>query len=57
MDIYPHVSFVHVTPVDDLRDHVMNRDCWCHPTIEDDLIIHNSMDRRELYETGELKLS
>ena len=31
--------------------------CWCLPREEDDVIVHNSMDEREKYETGERKLS
>jgi hypothetical protein len=49
------VREVHVIPVDDLRPHEPSRDCWCG-TFEDDedptVIGHNSMDRRELIETG-----
>jgi hypothetical protein len=50
----------HVYPVGDLREHVTEgRDCWCHPVIEDhdgvgEVVIHNSLDGRERYETGEL---
>lgn len=49
---------IHVLPIDDLRDHE-DEDCWCHPTRDAEestvLVTHNAMDRRELYETGELK--
>jgi hypothetical protein len=49
----------HVTPVNDLREHVVDPDieCWCHPAYEEDgrVVIHNSLDQRERYETGELK--
>lgn len=47
---------VHVLPINDLRDHVETRDCWCAPTlyIADDgdemTVIHNSADGRELIE-------
>lgn len=42
----------HVVPLNDLRDHAEDRDCWCHPQVLDDdcgspIIVHNSMDRRE----------
>lgn len=50
------VTANHVYPLYDLRDHVP-QDCWCYPTDDDGLIIHNSMDGRELYESGERKLS
>jgi hypothetical protein len=52
----------HVYPVNDLRDHVTEgaaNKCWCHPEfdeVEGELIvIHNALDQREKYETGELK--
>ena len=46
----------HVIPLDDLREHDLSDDCWCHPTEDDDavgLFVHNSMDGREAFETGE----
>lgn len=49
----------HVVPLNDLRDHEPSKDCWCHPTLDDDeerVYIHHSLDGRELYETGERKL-
>lgn len=46
--------FVHVLPINDLRDHDENgAGCWCRPRVEDGVIIHNSMDGRELIERGE----
>lgn len=42
----------HVLPAHDLRQHQLT-DCWCKPTDDDGVIVHNSMDRRELYERGE----
>ena len=50
---------VHIMPVDDLREHTCI-DCWCNPTPsedDEDVILHHSMDQRELYETGERKPS
>lgn len=49
----------HVIPVNDLREHDLVATCWCRPEVDDDhsLVIHNSMDRREDYETGERKAS
>lgn len=49
----------HVVPINDLRDHRVESDeqCWCKPRIEDGVVVHNSMDQRELYETGERKPS
>ena len=46
---------VHVTPVDDLREHESSPGCWCKPTQdaeEPGLWVHHSMDRREEYEEG-----
>ncbi len=48
----------HVYPVNDLREHETEGvPCWCNPTYdeEDDLYIHNALDQREKYESGELK--
>lgn len=50
---------LHVLPVDDLREHVADLNCWCHPTPDaddEDVVVHHSADRREEYERGELKL-
>jgi hypothetical protein len=51
---------VHLVPLDDLRTHD-EECCWCRPrdeTLSDGsvLTIHNSLDGREAYERGELKL-
>jgi hypothetical protein len=49
---------VHVVPLNDLREHIASLDCWCKPTEEDewpDVLVHNSMDRREEYEAGREK--
>ena len=48
----------HVLPVNDLRDHNADQRCHCHPrqdTEEPRVWIHNALDQRERYETGELK--
>ena len=45
---------IHVMPVDDLREHVDSRDCWCRPTYDDGVWVHHSMDLREEYEEGRL---
>ncbi len=51
---------VHIVPLDDLRDHDENIDCWCCPRVEEEgaglMVIHNAMDGREKYETGEQRL-
>ena len=47
----------HVYPVNDLREHSLTSDCWCNAADDDGLIVHNSLDRRELFERGERKPS
>ena len=49
----------HVVPLYDLREHLVHRDCWCKPRpLEDEpsVWVHNALDQRERYESGELKL-
>lgn len=47
---------VHVIPNNDLREHEPTSECFCQPTEEEPgLWVHHSLDRRELYETGEIK--
>jgi hypothetical protein len=46
----------HVYPVDDLREHAVT-DCWCGPVDDDGIVVHNSLDGREMYERGERKMS
>ncbi len=42
----------HILPINDLREHEESVNCWCGPEEDvDGLIVHNSMDRREDYET------
>lgn len=45
----------HVVPLDDFREHALSSDCWCLPMVDDDIVIHQSMDGREAYENGERK--
>jgi hypothetical protein len=42
----------HVIPINDLKDHLDNARCWCHPEVKDEgtLIVHYSLDAREFYE-------
>jgi len=53
----------HIEPVGDLREHDTGArgDCWCRPTVESHgagwVVIHNAMDGREAFETGERKPS
>ncbi len=46
----------HVYPVDALREHVVT-DCWCGPVDDDGIVVHNSLDGREMYERGVRKMS
>jgi hypothetical protein len=49
---------IHVVPLNDLREHVPQTDCWCNPTPdmeEPSVILHHSLDQREKYESGELR--
>lgn len=42
-----------VHPVGDLRVHEpFNEECWCDPFWDDNVLVHNSADRREEYEPG-----
>lgn len=47
---------IHVVPINDLRDHVLNLRCWCRPQRDLEaphVIVHYSMDGREAFERGE----
>lgn len=47
---------VHITPMDDLRPHDMQSACWCKPVEHlelDGVWVHNSLDQREEFESGE----
>ncbi len=50
-----------MVPLNDLREHEANGSCWCKPTLDDEgsepIWIHNSLDGREAFETGERKPS
>lgn len=53
------VQEIHVIPRADLRAHDVGRECWCSPEQDVEqpcVFIHNSLDRREEYERGELRL-
>lgn len=50
----------HVVPTNDLREHSSDIEvpCWCKPFENaDGVIVHNSMDGREAFETGERRPS
>lgn len=44
---------IHVMPVNDLREHLCSKDCWCSPTEDEGVYVHHSLDGRELVEIGE----
>jgi hypothetical protein len=50
---------IHVTPLNDLRQHELTAECWCEPELdyENMVAVHNSADGREKFETGERKVS
>lgn len=48
----PDNGEVHICPLNDLRDHVKDRICWCHPTEDEGLWVHHSLDQREIVEQG-----
>ena len=55
-----NIEPMHIVPENDLREHITSKECWCKPVQDEELLtlfIHNSLDRRELYEDGERKLS
>lgn len=45
----------HTLPNYDLGQHYLTADCPCCPTDDEDVIIHNSFDGREAYETEQRK--
>lgn len=45
-------STPHVVPIDDLREH-QPVNCWCCPTIDENVLVHHSMDLREEFERGD----
>ena len=47
---------IHVIPLNDLRDHVDVKECWCKPIADCDyenIFVHNALDGREAFERGE----
>ena len=46
-----------VWPDKDLREHQLDSTCWCNAFLDDGILIHNAMDKREQYECGERKFS
>ena len=49
--LFPHRQ--HVYPVNDFRPHnTSGGKCWCNPTYDGYVVIHNALDGREDYEAG-----
>lgn len=48
---------LHVIPLEDLREHDVADCCWCCPRVrvfnDRRIVIHNSLDGREILEQGE----
>lgn len=47
---YQEGRHVHIIPLDDLAEHYLDPECWCHPKPDKNqpvMLVHNSMDRRE----------
>lgn len=45
----------HSYPLDDLREHDVDGDnCWCRPTLNGIVLVHNSLDGREIRERAEV---
>jgi hypothetical protein len=42
----------HALPLNDFRDHVESGQCWCRPTLDENVWVHHAMDQREQYEEG-----
>jgi hypothetical protein len=58
MTLEADIGTVHVVPLNDLREHQPSTTCWCKPrsSLHDYTVyIHNALDQREKYESGELK--
>lgn len=50
----------HVIPMNDIQEHIcdVGTTCWCNPTVDEDgVVIHNSADGREDFETGKRRVS
>lgn len=50
---------IHIIPIDDLKEHEHSDQCWCRPardSEENRVVVHNSLDGREQYETGERQM-
>lgn len=46
---------IHLVPINDFKLHFLDNDCWCKPEPDEEfpnMMLHNSMDKREDYENG-----
>lgn len=60
VDYEGKLAYLHVVPRHDIRLHQLDPTCWCDPFGDPDhleVVIHNSADGRERYETGGSKPS
>ena len=46
-----------VVPDNDLKPHLLDGRCWCLPFDDRGVLVHNSMDRREVFERKRAKSS
>lgn len=51
MEIHPH----HVIPLNDLKEHDIHKECWCVPTLDDEVWIYTSLDGREFLDQMDLQ--
>jgi len=50
------ITYVHVVPINDIREHNLGVACACIPRLESHLIIHNAFDLREKFEGFEIRV-
>lgn len=51
-----HGWVLHICPTQDIAPHILSNDCPCRPFGNDDQqVVHNAWDGRELYETKKRK--
>ena len=48
---------LHVMPLNDLREHTEDTECWCDPTDDGEIVVHHSADNREAFEARNRKPS
>ena len=52
--IIEHDGIDNIIPENDTYNHYATAKCKCNPAFDDDLLVHNSFDGREYYETRPL---